>query len=93
MLAGVVPFKGTNQNKVYVDIKERNIQWPPTDEINDIMSPVAQDLINRMLQLVPENRLGHDLASLEILKAHPFFKGIDFEEVSKKKFKGVYQLL
>jgi len=25
MLSGVVPFKGTNQNKVYLDIKERNI--------------------------------------------------------------------
>ena len=49
MLAGVVPFKGTNQNKVYLDIKERNIQWPHQDEIEQIMSPVAQDLINRML--------------------------------------------
>lgn len=32
------------------------------------MSDMAQDLINRMLQLEPNNRLGHDLDSLEILK-------------------------
>lgn len=28
MLVGHVPFKGTNQNKVYQDIVERNICWP-----------------------------------------------------------------
>ena len=41
MLVGHVPFKGTNQSKVYIDIKERNICWPAADEIESIMSPVA----------------------------------------------------
>ena len=49
MLAGVVPFRGTNQNKVYLDIKERNIHWPDPKEIESIMSPVSVDLINRMI--------------------------------------------
>lgn len=57
------------------------------------MSPVAQDLINRMIHIDPKNRLGHDLKSLSVLKQHPFFKGVDFGEVSKKKYKGVYQML
>ena len=89
MLVGHVPFKGTNQNKVYMDIKERNICWPDANEIEGIMSHFSQDLINRMIQIDPKNRLGHDLKSIAILNQHPFFKGIDFEEVSKKKYKGV----
>ena len=68
MLVGHVPFKGTNQNKVYSDIKERNISWPDADEIELFMSPVAQDLVNRMIQIDPKNRLGHDLKSIAILK-------------------------
>ena len=28
MLTGTVPFKGTNPTRVYMDIKNRNIQWP-----------------------------------------------------------------
>lgn len=32
-----------------MDIKERNICWPDADEIELFMSPVAQDLINRMI--------------------------------------------
>jgi hypothetical protein len=46
-----------------------------------------------MLQISPENRLGHDLESLAVLKTHPFFAGIDFQEVSSKKFKGLRNLV
>jgi len=50
MLTGVVPFKGSQPNKVYQDIKNRNIQWPKEE---DVMSEVSVDLINRMIQLEP----------------------------------------
>ena len=73
-----------------MDIKERNICWPSEEELKDFMTAEAQELINRMIQIDPVNRLGHNLKSIELLKTHPFFKGIDFEEVSKKKYKGVY---
>ena len=57
------------------------------------MSENAQDLINRMLQLEPNNRLGHNLESIEILKQHPFFTGIDWVAISKRNYKGVTELL
>lgn len=63
MLTGHVPFKGSFAPTVYKDIKERNIQWPAPDVIDTIMSKEAQDLINRMIQLEPQNRLGHDFES------------------------------
>lgn len=49
MLTGFVPFRGSNPITVYKDIKTRNIQWPKEDEIDEIMSKEAQDLINRMI--------------------------------------------
>ena len=44
------------------------------------MDPNCKDLIEKLLQLDPLDRLGakdteHDI---EALKAHPFFEGIDF---------------
>ena len=38
MFIGTVPFKGTNPNKVYQDIKSRNIQWPNEDIVKERMS-------------------------------------------------------
>jgi len=32
-----------------MDIKQRNIQWPPESELAQMMSPEAYDLINRMI--------------------------------------------
>lgn len=52
------------------------------------MSKEAVDLINRMIQLEPANRLGHDLESTQILKQHPFFAGIDWAAISHKSYEG-----
>ena len=75
--------------KVYQDIKNRNIQWPPDHKVPD----AAVDLINRMIQVEPEHRLGHDLESLKLLKTHPFFEGVDWTAVSSKEYKGIKQLV
>ena len=60
LLTGKVPFKGTNPLLVYDDIKKRNIQWPREDILNELMSNEAKDLIEKMLQLIPEDRIGHN---------------------------------
>jgi hypothetical protein len=56
-----------------------------------MMSKEAFHLINAMIQIEPKNRLGHDLESLKLLKTHPFFDGIDFDEVSKKDYKALFE--
>ena len=86
MLAGHVPFRGSNPPTVYKDIKTRNIHWP--ENLDEVMSKEAQDLINRMIQIEPNARLGHNLESTQILKQHPFFTGINFDEISKKDYDG-----
>lgn len=57
------------------------------------MSKEAEDLINRMIQLEPQHRLGHNLESIKMLKQHPFFNGIKFAEVSTPGFKGIKPLV
>lgn len=64
MLVGSVPFKGTNHAKVYQDIKARNIGWPRPDIMVNLMSKDAEDLINKMIQINPEQRLGWNLESM-----------------------------
>lgn len=64
MFTGNVPFRGTQQFSVYKDIKNRNIGWPEPEIIDKIMSPEGKDLIDRMIQVDPKNRLGHNLESL-----------------------------
>jgi len=38
MFIATVPFKGVNPNKVYADIKARNIQWPAEEIVKARMS-------------------------------------------------------
>ena len=57
------------------------------------MSIEAQDLVNRMIQLDPGNRLGHNLESIKILKTHPFFNGVDFTQISKRNYKGLLPIV
>lgn len=44
------------------------------------MDPACQDLIERLVVLTPEERLGAggEAGDLDALMMHPYFKGIDF---------------
>lgn len=54
MVTGKVPFPGTNITTVYPMILSRKIDWP-TDMR---MDPICRDLIEKLLQLNPLDRLG-----------------------------------
>jgi 3-phosphoinositide dependent protein kinase-1 len=75
MFTGKVPFPGMSETQVFPLILSRKIDWPKGD-----MDPVVKDLIDKLLQLEPLDRLGcpmtgHDMKSL---MRHPFFEGIHF---------------
>ena len=46
-----------------------------------------------MIQIDPKDRLGNDLNSLQLLKKHDFFKGVDFEQLQKKNYTGNKQII
>lgn len=55
-------------------------------EFPDGFSVVAQDLVEKLLVLDPEQRLGcEEMGGFEKLKSHPFYEGIDFEHIHEQK--------
>ena len=61
-----------------------NIKGAPL-EIPSYVSPVARDLISRLLCRNPKKRLGYNEGADEI-KQHPFFKKINWEKAYNKMY-------
>ena len=81
-LTGVPPFRGSVEQVIFDSILEKRYSMPadlPEDAI---------DLIQALLKLNPLDRLGSGPAgsdlSMEKLKAHPFFEGLEFDNLHKK---------
>lgn len=79
MVVGVPPFSADTPEKIFQNILERSITWPPNDEI----SAELVDLINRLLDPDPMCRLGCKGAGE--LKRHPWFAGIRWSDLSRQK--------
>ena len=81
-LLGVPPFTGNNLD----EIKEKVFKsqpWPACvkfGEGEDTISYEAKDLIDHLLKLDPKRRMGTDI---EDIKQHPFFEGIDWDNLRK----------
>lgn len=55
-------------------------------EFPDGFNVVAQDLVEKLLVLNPEQRLGcEEMGGFEKLKLHPFYEGIDFDHIHEQK--------
>jgi len=83
MLTGREPFQGQPDYYTFQMILARQLSYKPGDHV----SPEAKDLIDRLLQLEPTERLGAGSKGNDFgaLKAHEFFKGISFAEVNSAK--------
>jgi serine/threonine protein kinase len=49
------------------------------------MSPEAQDIITKLLERDPKKRLGSGPTEAEEIKAHPFFAGVNWDDVYNKR--------
>jgi len=88
MIAGRPPFRGASEFMTFQAVSTGAFTYPKG------FPDVAKDLINQLLVLDPEKRLGardsqnganNDTSSnYAELKKHPFFKGIDFENIHKQ---------
>jgi len=78
MLVGTSPFSAKSKDAVFCNVLERKLIFP-----QDIDKD-ARDLIDKLLDIVPGNRLGlrhgsfDEINNYRDIKAHPFFADFDF---------------
>lgn len=77
MLTGVPPFRARESSRLYEKIQSGRLKFPRK------MSLEAQDLIQCLLHIDSEERLGRNGAAE--IKAHPFFEGVDWDRVLAKE--------
>ncbi|KAK4429170.1 putative serine/threonine protein kinase IRE4 [Sesamum alatum] len=79
-ITGIPPFNADHPENIFDNILNRKIPWPlvPSE-----MSYEAQDLIDRFLVHDPNQRLGANGASE--VKAHSFFSGVDWDNLTLQK--------
>ena len=76
-LYGIPPFHDETPEKVFENILSGHIEWH--EDFYEV-SPEAKDFMQRLMTLDPAQRLGANGA--EEVKSHPFFAGIDWDQVT-----------
>lgn len=79
MLVGTPPFKGGSEYLIFQKIQNRDFMYP-----NNFSDENAKDLITKLLQLNPEDRLGADdlhEQQYTSIRNHAFFDGVNWDEV------------
>uniref|UniRef100_A0A8H7NFD3 AGC-kinase C-terminal domain-containing protein n=2 Tax=Clonostachys TaxID=110564 RepID=A0A8H7NFD3_BIOOC len=85
MLTGLPPFYDENTNEMYRKILSDPLHFPGPE----IVPPAARDLLTRLLNRDPAQRLGAN-GSAEI-KAHPFFHAIDWKKLLQRKYEPTFK--
>ncbi|EES16404.1 probable serine/threonine protein kinase IRE isoform X2 [Sorghum bicolor] len=80
LLVGIPPFNAEHPQIIFDNIMNREIPWP---QVPEEMSFEAYDLIDKLLMENPVQRLGATGAGE--VKAHPFFKGINWDMIARQK--------
>jgi serum/glucocorticoid-regulated kinase 2 len=81
MLTGLPPFYSKDRDKLFKNIRSGLIRYPP------YLSKDAVSLLQGFFIKDPEKRLGSGPNGLNDIKAHPFFKNLDWDAIFKKKIK------
>ncbi|KAI3916593.1 hypothetical protein MKW98_026335 [Papaver atlanticum] len=75
MLSGSSPFKDASEWLIFQKIIARDLIFP------DYFSEEAKDLIDKLLHTDPSQRLGAGPQGYVALKIHPFFSGVDWDNI------------
>lgn len=76
MLSGKSPFKAPTDYLIFQKIK--NLEYVIPEEF----TPEAKDIVQKLLTSDPEHRLGsQSTGGIQAIKDHPFFEGIDWENL------------
>ncbi|XP_036410743.1 microtubule-associated serine/threonine-protein kinase 2-like [Megalops cyprinoides] len=86
-LVGCVPFFGDTPEELFGQVISETVTWP---EDKEALPADAQDLISKLLQQSPMDRLGTGSA-IEV-KQHHFFKDLDWTSLLRQKAEFIPQL-
>jgi len=75
-LVGFPPYYTENIKELYNSIRSAKLQVPK------YISREGKDLLNQLLSKRPDKRI-----TIDKLKTHDFFKGLDWEKLAKKEIK------
>ena len=81
MLSGRLPFCIKRGMKLTQKIYEKGVEYPKS------LTNEAIDLIQKLLVVDPQKRLGQGPNGSDEIKKHPFFKGVNWDDAWKKKIK------
>jgi protein kinase A len=81
-LVGQPPFWDQNPMKIYEQIVEGKVRYPSA------MGEDARDLIGGLCTVDVSKRLGHMSGGASTIKAHPWFKNIDWDALYHRKMQG-----
>lgn len=85
LMFGKRPFRGRTNTALTNSILHEPLQWP--DDAGEKCSAEGMQAIKGLLERDPNRRLGYRPGGggLDDLKAHPWFRGIDWEKLRKKE--------
>jgi len=78
-LVGVPPFDGNCVREVFKNVLKQEVDFSCIEESEESISSAAIDLIKKLLEKDPNQRLGVNGA--QEIKQHPFFEGVNWEEL------------
>jgi len=84
LTVGIPPFYSQNVNEMYNRIQHGVLRFPP------FLSENCKSLIVQLLNRDPKKRLGSK-DDVGDIKAHPFFKTLNFEKLMKKEIDPPYK--
>jgi serum/glucocorticoid-regulated kinase 2 len=85
MLTGLPPFYDENTNEMYRKILSEPLHFPGPE----VVPPAAKDLLTKLLNRKPDQRLGAQGASE--IKSHPFFHSIDWRKLLQRKYEPTFK--
>ncbi|CAI5514070.1 unnamed protein product [Closterium sp. Naga37s-1] len=80
LLYGRSPFRGRNRQRTFTNVLTKDLAFPANPPVSD----EAKDLMRKLLQRDPADRLGAKHGAIEI-RSHPFFKSIEWPLIRDMK--------
>ena len=85
--AGQTPFKGKDDNETLDNIRNLKYSWEIYQDHKKIEINIpkeAKDLIEKILVKDPKKRIGYGSKDYKEIKNHPYFKDINFDNLSEE---------